>query len=112
MPQLLRPCVECGELSDRAHCPEHRPKTADHTKTAHQRGYDWTWQQLSARARRLQPFCEECGTTEDLTTDHTPEAWRRKQAGKTIRLRDVRVLCRSCNASAGAARGEHARTEP
>lgn len=112
MSSLLRPCLDCGELTDQPRCPEHRPTRTEHKSSASRRGYDYRWQQLSARARALQPFCDQCGTTEDLTVDHTPEAWKRKAAGKPIRLADIRVLCRSCNSSAGAARGEHARTEP
>jgi 5-methylcytosine-specific restriction enzyme A len=60
---------------------------------------------LSRRARRLQPFCTDCGSTEDLQTDHTPEAWKRKAAGKPLRLADVEVVCGPCNRARGAARG-------
>lgn len=98
----LAPCLDCGEPSDRNRCPQHRP--SDDKPSASARGYDYTWTQLSARARRLQPFCTDCHTTDDLTTDHSPEAWKRKAAGKTIRLRDVAVVCRSCNAKRGRAR--------
>jgi 5-methylcytosine-specific restriction endonuclease McrA len=94
-------CVECGEPSPTTRCPEHtkhrsRPSTA--------LGYDWTWQKLSKRARRLQPFCSDCGAADDLTADHTPEAWRRRNAGLPIRLEDVDVVCRGCNARRGRAR--------
>jgi 5-methylcytosine-specific restriction enzyme A len=99
----LRPCIDCGEPCDGPRCPEH---TAPDTKPdATTRGYDAAWKRLSRRARRLQPWCESCGATEDLQTDHTPEAWARKTAGKPIRLQDVRVLCGPCNRAAGAARG-------
>ena len=107
-------CLECGEPSPRPRCPEHtihrsRPSTA--------LGYDWTWQKLSKRARRQQPFCSDCGARDDLTTDHTPEAWRRKNAGLPIRLQDVDVVCRGCNARRGRARptgdgAEVSRPEP
>ena len=43
---------------------------------------------------------------DDLTTDHSTEAWRRHELGLSIRLRDVAVVCRRCNAERGAARGE------
>lgn len=98
----LRPCLDCGEPADGPRCSDH---TADNKPTATQRGYDWQWTKLSQRARRLQPWCTECGSTEDLQTDHTPEAWARKAAGKPIRLKDVQVLCGPCNRDAGAARG-------
>lgn len=101
----LTACLDCGEPSDGPRCPEHTIDTKAHASA---RGYDAAWTKLSKRARRLQPFCSDCGSTEDLQTDHTPEAWARKAAGKPIRLSDVQVLCGSCNRSAGAARGPSA----
>ena len=105
---LLKPCLDCGELTDATRCEEHRPKRVYEPKTQSraERGYDWTWQKLSKRARELSPFCEDCGTTEDLTVDHSEEAWRRRLSGKAIRLEDVAVVCRSCNARRGRARPE------
>ncbi|UUO03631.1 hypothetical protein M4D79_12115 [Mycolicibacterium novocastrense] len=98
----LRPCLDCGQPATGPRCPEH---TIDTKPTAHQRGYDIAWQRLSKRARRLQPFCTDCGSTEDLQCDHLPSAWARKAAGKSIRLQDVEVVCRACNLARGAARG-------
>lgn len=101
----LRPCLICGEPSDRSRCPDHRPKD---TRNHRARGYDSAWDQLSKRARRLQPFCTDCGATADLQADHTPEAWQRKVAGKAIRLQDIDVVCGPCNRRRGAARGPSA----
>lgn len=98
----LTACLDCGEPATGPRCAEH---TLDPKPDATTRGYDAAWKRLSKRARRLQPWCESCGGTEDLQTDHTPEAWARKAAGKPIRLQDVRVLCGPCNRAAGAARG-------
>lgn len=98
----MKPCLSCGEPSEETRCPDHqRP---DERGTPAERGYDWTWQKLSKRARALQPWCSDCFTTDDLTTDHSPQAWARKAAGKAIRLRDVDVVCRSCNAKRGRAK--------
>lgn len=100
---LLKPCIVCGEPSAASRCPEH-----SHSKTrasASERGYDHSWTLLSRRARRLQPWCSDCGGTEDLQCDHSPEAWARKAARKAVRLKDVQVLCGPCNRAAGAARG-------
>ena len=99
---LLKACADCGEPTEAARCTDCRPR--DTKPSATSRGYDSAWAALSRRARRLQPFCTDCGTTENLTTDHSPEAWRRKEAGLPIRLEDVDVVCRSCNARRGAAR--------
>jgi hypothetical protein len=52
----------------------------------------------------MQGFCTDCRRTTDLTTDHSPEAWRRKAQGKPIRLVDVDVVCASCNARRGRQR--------
>lgn len=103
MADLLKPCLVCDELSEQSRCEEHRLKNGK-KKSATKRGYDFAWERLSKRARRLQPFCSWCYSTEDLTTDHSPEAWDRMERGLPIRLSDVDVLCRSCNAKKGAAR--------
>jgi 5-methylcytosine-specific restriction enzyme A len=100
----LKPCVQCGEPTDRNRCPQHRPPDRRKVNAA-ARGYDWQWTKLSKRARRLQPWCTDCGTTEDLQTDHLPTAWERKAAGKPLRLADVEVVCGPCNRARGAARG-------
>lgn len=98
----LRPCLDCGEPTETSYCTEHRAPS--NQAGANARGYDYRWQKLSERARRLQPFCLDCGTTEDLTVDHTPQAWKRKAEGKVIRLIDVAVVCRPCNSRRGRAR--------
>lgn len=104
---LLKPCVECGELTEDARCSEHAPQPVDRASTAG-RGYDSRWRRLSERARRQQPWCSDCGARDDLTTDHTPRAWARVEAGLPIRLQDVVVVCRGCNSRRGAARGARA----
>lgn len=101
-------CATCGELADGTYCPAHRPVDRRY-KDRNARGYDSAWKRLSSRARRLQPFCEDCGATTDLTADHSPQAWERKAAGKPIRLQDIAVVCASCNSKRGAARGEKTR---
>lgn len=100
---ILRPCIECGEPADGPRCPEHARPSSPKAPAA-ERGYDAAWARLSARARRLQPWCSDCGATEGLQCDHTPEAWARKAAGKRIRLQDVDVVCGPCNRARGAAR--------
>ncbi len=98
----LRPCLTCGQPTGRPRCAEHTP-TRDRA-TAEARGYDTAWRNLSRRARRLSPLCEDCGATENLSVDHLPSAWQRKAAGKVIRLADVAVVCRACNNRRGSSR--------
>lgn len=102
----MRPCLDCGEPTNGSRCIEHRVVDLRLDKASpRQRGYDAAWDKLSRQARRLQPFCADCGAEDDLTTDHTREAWKRKSRGKRIRLIDVEVVCRSCNSKRGKARG-------
>lgn len=58
-----------------------------------QRGYDARWQSLTRVQLAQQPFCAECGTTEDLTVDHVLPLAR----GGRSELSNVQTLCRSCN---------------
>jgi hypothetical protein len=102
---MLTTCLECGELAEQPYCDLHKPKESPKPETG--KLYDWNWQKLSKRARRLQPFCSDCLATEDLQADHSPEAWERKAAGKPIRLEDIDVVCGDCNRKRGAARGDN-----
>ena len=114
IPPLQSVCPDCGTPFTRedrdgrcTDCQPARGGRPEHVKPSNiTRGYDHRWRRLSERARQLQPFCTDCGTPYDLTTDHTPQAWERRAAGQVIRLQDIDVLCRSCNAARGAARGE------
>lgn len=101
---LKRPCLKCGEPTHGSWCPEHKPQPS---KSRRERGYEGQWRKLSARARRIQPWCSDCDATTDLTADHTPEAWRRHDAGLPIRLEDVDVVCRPCNSRRGHIRGDN-----
>lgn len=112
-------CSECGAAYERdrdgSRCEACRPRDDGgrdaYRGSRHARGYDSRWTRLSRRARELQPFCSDCGSTDDLTADHSTTAWERRAAGKTIRLRDVDVVCRRCNGERGAARGVTASDE-
>lgn len=112
MTRLQSVCPECGSVFSRedssAYCSDCKPPRDyfTRTKTTHERGYNERWNRLSRKARELQPFCSDCGTMDDLTADHTEQAWERFDAGKTIRLQDIDVVCRSCNSARGEARGE------
>jgi 5-methylcytosine-specific restriction endonuclease McrA len=57
------------------------------------------WKALSKRARRMQPWCLDCGTTEDLTTDHViPVSEAPELAYKPA---NIAVRCRPCNSRRG-----------
>lgn len=104
---MTKPCLVCGVPTDASHCTEHQPAPWQHRESsARSRGYSTSWDKLSRRARRLQPFCTDCGTTDDLQLDHTARTWERIDQGKVVRLKDTGgVVCGPCNVERGAARG-------
>lgn len=115
---MRQPCLSCGALTEHGSrcepCQDQvdairlartQPEPARARASATARGYDSQWKRLSKQARRMQPFCSDCGSTDDLQADHKPEAWKRKADGKRIRLQDIDVVCGSCNRRRGAARG-------
>lgn len=99
----MRPCLTCGEPCDGPRCPDHTHSTR-HRGSARKRGYGHQWDKLSARARKMQPWCLDCGSTENLQADHLPSAWERHAAGKTIRLADIEIVCNLCNVRRGSSR--------
>lgn len=101
----MKPCLECGEPSEGRRCEACAPPASRLRKTtARERGYDTAWDRLSRAARKLQPFCSDCGSEERLTADHKPQAWERKAAGLPLRLEDVEVVCNDCNVRRGSSR--------
>lgn len=101
----LKPCIGCGEPAEGRHCEDCRPPATALRKTSpRERGYDAAWDRLSRAARRLQPFCVDCGSEARLTADHKPSAWERKEAGLPLRLEDVEVVCNDCNVRRGSSR--------
>lgn len=113
MSDLLKPCIKCGVLGPTTTCPDHTIISERYPKDSpRKRGYTSAWDKLSRRARRLQPFCTNCGTKKDLTLDHSTEAWEAHDAGKPITMSMVQVLCRPCNARKGPARPEKSHRTP
>ena len=88
-------CLVCGEVSERARCPQHqivKVKTnTDHVAFAN----NARWKKLSKKLRKLSPFCELCGTPEDLTVDHIVRVTDRPEW--TYEIDNCRVLCRFHN---------------
>jgi len=87
------PCLSCGAPSERTRCggcqPAEQRRLDARRGSFRQRGYDSAWDRLSRRARRLQPFCGDCGSREHLTVHHLQ--W------PATRLAHVEVLCSPCN---------------
>lgn len=86
MTRPQRPCLGpgCGALTRNpgGRC---RPCEQAHQKTrnANRPQYAGTWQATSKRARKEQPWCSVCGTTQNLTLDHET----------------LSVQCRACNSA-------------
>lgn len=99
----LKPCLDCGEPSPATRCTDCKAPDR-HQLTSTARGYDYAWSKLSLRARKMQPFCSDCLTRDDLTVDHSAEAWAAKAAGRSITLAMIEVVCRPCNSRRGAIR--------
>lgn len=116
--RLRTPCLTCGEPVKATRCDECTRKVENmrirrHSRKASpkSRGYDEKWKRLSQRAREAQPFCSDCGATDDLQADHSPEAWVRHEKGLPLRLQDIDVTCGPCNRKRGAARGSTSRSK-
>ena len=112
MARFKSPCSHCGIPSRDRLCEEckttherTRVRSKQVRESAAARGYDSRWRRLSKRAREMQPFCLDCGTSNDLQADHSPETWKRVERGLPLRVTDVDVVCGPCNRARGAARG-------
>ncbi|NKY35436.1 HNH endonuclease [Nocardia speluncae] len=92
MSDLFKPCLVCGELSKESRCSEHRiVKTSNRVvKTDSTR-----WKKLSAKLRKLQPWCTECGATNDLCADHIIPVSERPEL--VYATENIQILCRRCN---------------
>lgn len=88
----LKLCVICGEPTPESRCEAHRPEQP--TKASSRaRGYTAAWDRLSLKARKLQPWCSDCGSKDNLTADHL--RWPARS------IRDVDVTCMDCNIARG-----------
>ena len=89
---MTKPCLVCGEPSDRSRCPEHQ----NHKSSAGRHAVHLNttrWKKLSRKLRRMQPFCSTCGAREDLTVDHIVPV---SKGGKSTFGNQV-AACKSCN---------------
>ena len=108
--RMNRACIGCGLVIDKGtRCNDCRPRRPP-GPSATQRGYGSHWEALSKQARKLQPWCSDCGSPDNLTVDHSPQSWKKLDAGKRLSLNDFRnglltVRCIKCNIASGSARG-------
>lgn len=113
---MNKPCRSCGTpTTTGSRCRQCETELVRRTNRARtvrvekkraprSRGYDQAWRRLSEHMRRQQPWCTDCGATDDLQLDHLPSAWERKEEKLPLRVIDVEVVCADCNRSRGEAR--------
>lgn len=97
----LRPCLDCGKLSNRPRCPIHT-RAADRARgTRQQRGLDAEYDRNRAVLMANALLCSLCGrpgTPDDpLTADHI----NRREDGVDNSLANLRVVHGSYNYSQG-----------
>lgn len=94
----LTVCLNCGTPSTGPRCTEHTIDTrTERTHIAWRN--DARWKALSNRLRKAQPWCSQCHTTADLTTDHIIPVSAAPELAYAVENADV--LCRSCNGKRG-----------
>lgn len=85
-------CIECGTPTTLGTRCGPCGREKQRTRNAGRDHYDGPWQTMSKEAIARQPWCSDCGATDDLCTDH-------------VHPRDpslLDVLCRSCNSKKSA----------
>lgn len=93
---VMQPCVECGDLSENNRCSRHKLKSAPKDREAHAAYANRSkWRRLSKKLRKASPFCEICGTSDDLTVDHIVRVHDRPEW--TYEPDNCRILCRYHN---------------
>jgi 5-methylcytosine-specific restriction endonuclease McrA len=95
-----RPCLGCGQvIASGSRCSdcqlERKPAKHRIGRTA----TDRRWRNLSQRLRKASPFCEQCGSRDDLTVDHIIGLDEAPQLAYVEE--NLRVLCRGHNAAGG-----------
>lgn len=95
---IARPCLRCGDLIPTgSHCTDCKPKPAPQDHVAYKNNAPW--KRLSQKLRRLQPWCNQCGATNNLQADHIlPES---KYPELAYCEENLQVLCRTCNGQRG-----------
>ena len=112
MPKLPpKPCTKpgCGAYAVKGgRCADHVVKHRwRHTKSRHERGYGWQWEQIRRRALvRDNYLCQYC-RTEGVYTPATDVDHRiPKTDGGTDHLDNLQSLCKNCHNEKTASEGK------
>ena len=123
MSDVLKPCLDCGELSTQNRCAEHRreQRQAKEQRYIERHGHrrerlpghsSSEWIRLSKKARAVQPWCLDCRRTEDelravgerLEADHLAITHWKQLHKQPLSLNDIEVVCGQCNRARGSSR--------
>lgn len=100
---IARPCIDCGEvIPSGSRCDECKPQRPARDRVRakdHPHANPARWKRISTTARRRQPWCLDCGTSRDLTTDHVIPVVERPDLAYEVL--NVAVRCRPCNGRKG-----------
>lgn len=109
---LPRACIECGEsIPSGSRCADCRlARDRSNLPSREARGYDYRYRTIRARALRLQPWCTDCGTDQQLSVDHSKRSWELIKQGQRPTMQWfaeglLTVVCMPCNRRRGNARG-------
>ncbi|OBB42702.1 HNH endonuclease signature motif containing protein [Mycobacterium sp. 852002-51961_SCH5331710] len=96
---IARPCLACGEpITAGSYCrdctPADKPRPEGHVHTNTTK-----WKKLSQRLRKLQNYCDMCGSTERLTVDHILPVSDYEELAYAVE--NLRVLCHTDNSRRG-----------
>lgn len=95
-----RPCLHCGDLiATGTRCSTCTPADTKKPRKIAHAGTDNQWRRLSLRARRMQPFCTDCHTDQDLTADHIIPVDVAPELAHTTE--NITVRCRPHNSARG-----------
>jgi len=87
---ILRACIDCGALSDKAHCPDHRG-TARNGSTSQ-------WRKIRAAVLKRDRYsCHYCGARPVNVVDHLRPVSR----GGTDDEANLIAACPGCNSAKG-----------
>lgn len=87
---MKRPCLTagCPALTERTYCERHEPKRRTQRPYVYRPQYGGDWNKVSREQRRRVPYCEWCGSEDDLQADHIVPG---------SRSGGLQTLCRRCN---------------
>ena len=95
-----RPCLACGDLiTAGTRCSSCTPADTKKPRQIAHAGTDSQWRRLSLRARRMQPFCIDCHTDQDLTADHILPVDQFPELAYA--MENITVRCRPHNSARG-----------